>query len=73
MATNGQCQIKVSLLSSLSALPWFMPSRRRCFPAYASTSNHDGFNDAMKLCAETELMYQASRNALKGHLLEHGC
>jgi len=73
MAIQGHCEIKVGLLSRLSAASLAHAQQTTMLSAHASTSNHDRFNDAMKICAETQTTYEVAWKALEVHLLKHSC
>ena len=73
MGENGACDIKLSLLSQLTAASEAHAHQTALLSAIAVSGDHDEFSTALQRCGGMQRMYEAAENAIKKHRCEHGC
>ena len=67
------CEIRVRLISKLSAASEAHAKHATELSAIAGNRNHAAFRELKKLCAKTQRRFEAARVALAKHRQEHGC
>ena len=70
---EGPCDIKISLLSQLSAVSEAHAHQTALLTAIAASGDHDEFTRAIDRCSGMQRMYDAAKHAFEAHRSEHGC
>ena len=70
---DGPCDIKLLLLSQLSAASEAHAHQTALLSAIATSGDHDEFSDALGRCSGMQRMYEAVKNAVAKRRKEHGC